>query len=114
MSEDFGDFTIEAVRKPIAGVTDVEIPAALAEMLAAQTPKALADKDFELAIKAKDEATAKKIALWSRAWGAKQEPKLYIHKIPNTRAMGANMARLAVELDSEVTADNRPGRKVNK
>jgi hypothetical protein len=111
MSEEFGEFTIVAVRKPVAGVTSVEIPEGLAKLLAEHVPTALKDADFELTLTAKDEATAKKLALYARAWGARQEPKLYIHKVPNRRDMPANVARLAVEKDEEVPAENRPGRR---
>jgi hypothetical protein len=109
----FGEFSIVTAHKPVGGVTMVEIPAALAAMLAENTPKVLDPKTDvdELVLTAKDEATAKKLALYARAWGARQEPKLYIHKVPNRRDMGANVARLAVELDAEVPAENRPGRK---
>ena len=109
----FGEFTIVTAHKPVGGVTMVEIPAALAAMLAENTPKVLDSKTDvdELVLTAKDEATAKKLALYARAWGARQNPKLYIHKVPNRRDMGANVARLAVELDAEVPAENRPGRK---
>jgi uncharacterized protein YbjT (DUF2867 family) len=112
MSEqDFGEFTIETTRKPVAGVTAGVIPAGLAALLAEHAPKALTDPDFELTLTAKDEATAKKLAAYSRAWGAQQEPKLYIHKVPNRRDMTNNVARLAVELDAEVKPENRPGRR---
>lgn len=112
MSDEFGEFTIATSRKPIPGITSVEIPPALAKLLAEHTPKALKEPDFELTLTAKDEATAKKLALYARAWGARQEPKLYIHKVPNRREMASNIARLAVELDSEVKPENKPGRKV--
>lgn len=110
-NDEFGDFSIATTRKPVPGVTAGVIPPKLAEMLAVEAPKALKDTDYELVLTAKDEPTAKKLALYARAWGAQQEPKLYIHKVPNRRDMGANIARLAVELDSEVSAENRPGRR---
>lgn len=113
-SDEFGMISMVPVRKPVAGVTQGTVPEGLAKLLAAHVPAALADKDHELQLTAKDETAAKKLALYARAWGAQQEPKLYIHKIPNRRDMPANVARLEVQLDSEVTAENRPGRKVQK
>jgi hypothetical protein len=106
--QEFGEFTMEVTRKPVAGVTQAEIPAALAKLLEQHVPTVLKSADHELALTAKDEATAKKLALYARAWGARQEPKLYIHKIPNRRDMKDNVARLSVELDKDVTS--RPGR----
>jgi hypothetical protein len=108
---DFGEFTVTPTRKPIAGVTQGEIPPPLHRMLTEHAPKALADKDYELTLTAKDEATAKRLAGYARAWGARQEPKLYIHKLPNGKRYDARVARLAVDLDSEVSEENRPGRK---
>jgi hypothetical protein len=110
----FGEFTIVPTRKPVAGVVQAEIPPALAKLLEEHAKKALTDPDFELTLTARDEATAKKLALYARAWGARQEPKLYIHKVPNRRDMAANVARLAVELDENVSPENRPGRKAGK
>lgn len=108
---DFGEFSITPVRKPTGGVTVGTIPPMLAKLLAEHTPKALADKDYELVLNAKDETQAKKLALYARAWGAQQTPKLYIHKVPNRRDMQPNVARLSVELDENVAPENRPGRK---
>jgi len=107
----FGEFSIAPVMKPKPGVVAGEIPAPLAAMLAEYAPKALTDPDFELVLTAKDEATAKQLAGYARAWGARQEPKLYIKKVVNRRDMPDNQARLSVELDSEVPPENRPGRK---
>lgn len=113
-NDDFGEFSVVATQKPVAGVTDVAIPEKLAKLLAEHAPRALKEPDFELTLTAKDEATAKRLALYARAWGARQTPKLYIHKVPNRRDMADNIARLAVELDSEVPTENRPGRRVGK
>lgn len=110
-TEDFGEFSVEATRKPVGGVTETAIPEGLAKLLAEHAPKALNDPDFELTLTAKDEATAKKLALYARAWGARQTPKLYIHKVPNRRDMGTNVARLAVDKDEDVKPENRPGRR---
>jgi hypothetical protein len=108
---DFDEFTIEVTHKPIAGVTEGEIPPALAKLLETHAQKALTEADYELTLTAKDEIQAKKLAGYARAWGARQTPKLYIHKVPNRRDMTKNVARLAVELDDEVAPENRPGRK---
>lgn len=108
MAEDFGDFTVVVTRKPVAGVTEVEIPAKLAELLATHVPAVLKDGDHELTLTAKDETAAKKLALYARAWGARQEPKLWIKKIPNRRDMSSNVARLSVEVETEETT--KPGR----
>jgi hypothetical protein len=108
MPEEFGEFTLEVTRKPVAGVTEVQIPKALSDLLAKHVPTVLKDGDHELTLTAKDEAAAKKLALYARAWGARQEPKLYIKKIPNRRDMAVNVARLEVRKDEDVTS--KPGR----
>jgi hypothetical protein len=111
-SEEFGEFAVSVERRPEPGAVSVgKIPEPLAELLAEHAPKALADTNYELSLVAKDAATAKKLALYARAWGAQQDPKLYIHKLPNRRDMKDNVARLAVEKDEDVPAENRPGRK---
>lgn len=114
MSEEFGEFSVEAVRKPVAGVTMVDIPEKLAKYLAEHAPKALADPDYEIVIRAQDKATAQKLALYSRAWGARQEPKLRITKVPNGKRYGDEVARLSVAKDDEVPAENRPGRRAGR
>lgn len=111
--DEFGEFSIEVVNKPVGGVTDVAIPPRLAKLLAEKVPEVLKDADHELTLTAKDEASAKKLALYARAWGMRQDPKLYIKKIPNRRDMGDNIARLTVAKDADVTAENRPGRRRN-
>jgi hypothetical protein len=108
---EFDEFTITVTAKPVAGVVETEIPEGLAKLLAEHAPKALGNTDYELTLTAKDEKQAKILAGYARAWGARQEPKLYIHKIQNRRGMESNLARLAVELDTDVPAENRPGRK---
>ncbi len=108
MAEEFGEFTLAVTRKPVAGVTAGQIPGALAKLLTEHVPAVLKSSDHELTLTAKDEATAKKLALYARAWGARQEPKLYIKKIPNRRNMADNVARLSVELDKDVAS--KPGR----
>lgn len=112
--QDFGEFTIETVRKPVAGVTTGTIPEALAKLLESKYREVLGEKgaDFELVLNAKDEATAKKLALYAKAWGGAHEPKLYVKKLPNTRAHTETQARLSVQLWEDVPADNRPGRRV--
>lgn len=111
MAEDFGDFTLEVTRKPVGGVTLTALPEKLVEALEREVPKALEDPDYELTLTAKDEKAAKRLALYARAWGARQDPKLYIHKVPNRRDMAGNIARLAVEKDENVKPENRPGRR---
>src|ERR1700722_1023738 len=82
----FGEFTLAAAPKPIAGVTDVEIPARLAEHLAREVPLVLANTaDKELLLTARDKETAQRLGAYAKAWGARQERKLYIHKIANTK-----------------------------
>jgi hypothetical protein len=107
----FGEFSLTVSRKPVAGVSDVQIPELLAKGLSVEVPKVLKDKDHELVLTAASKEDAQKLALYARAWGARQEPALYIHKIPNRRDMGDNVARLSVELLSEVKPESRPGRK---
>jgi hypothetical protein len=110
-ADDFGEFEVVATHKPVSGVTEGQIPERLAAMLATHAPKALTEADYELTLTAKDEATAKRLALYARAWGARQEPKLYITKVPNRKDMGAHVARLSVKKDEDVSVDNRPGRR---
>lgn len=113
--DEWGEFTVVASPKPVAGVTDVEIPPRLAELLKAETEKVLASKgDKELTLTASSPEKAKTLALYARAWGARQEPKLWIHKIPNRKGMSDKIARLSVEKDEDVAPENRPGRRVGK
>jgi hypothetical protein len=114
MAEDFGEFTVETVRKPVPGVTTGAIPEGLAKLLESKYSEALDSKDFELVLNAKDEATAKKLALYARAWGAAHTPKLYVKKLPNTRAHKDTQARLSIATWDEVPAENRPGRRQGK
>lgn len=105
------EFNMQVTAKPVGGVSEVDIPAELAEALTKHVPAVLKDKDHELTLTAKDAKEASLLAGYSRAWGARQTPKLYIKKIPNRRGMAENIARLDVRLDSEVPAENRAGRK---
>jgi hypothetical protein len=111
--QDFGEFTIETVRKPVAGVTTGTIPEELAKLLEEKYKEVLGEKgnDFELVLNAKDEATAKKLALYAKAWGGSHTPKLYVKKLPNTRAHKDTQARLSVAADEDVAPENRPGRR---
>jgi hypothetical protein len=130
--ERFGDFTVAVAHKPVGGVTEGQIPDALAALLAehvaslvtntkaiadakdGETVKPVFDADRELVLTARDEKAAKLLSSYATAWGRRQEPKLYIHKVPNGKRYGPEVARLAVELDEEVGPDNRPGRKASK
>lgn len=111
---DFGDFTITTTHKPVAGVTVVEIPEALSKALAVEVPKVLESADLDLHLTARDEKTAKMIAGWVKAWGARQDPKLYIRRLPNRRDQKDNTVRFSVAKDADVPEANRPGRKVEK
>lgn len=122
------------------GVTVSQIPEMLVKLLTAEAPKALADQDYELILrvpvrapaplpekatdeqkaahKAETEAaekkaveTAKQLTLYAAAWGKGQDPKLYIHKVPNRKDMPAHHARLSVQKWDDVPKDNRPGRR---
>jgi len=53
----------------------------------------------------------KQLALYAAAWGKGQDPKLYIHKVPNRKDMPSTHARLRVQLDEDVAKENRPGRR---
>lgn len=114
MATDFGDFEVTVERKPVAGITQGDIPEKLAQHLAANYKKALEGEDHELRLKARDEKTAKQLAGYARAWGARQEPKLRITKLPNGQRLPENVARLNVALDADVPEDKRPGRKAAK
>lgn len=112
MAAEFDEFSIAVTRKPVPGVVQGEIPPKLAEYLAKETPGALANPaDFELVLTAKDESQAKKLAGYAKAWGARQEPRLRITKVPNGKTYPENVARLSVAKDEDVPAENRPGRK---
>lgn len=106
------DFTVEVARKPTPGVVAGTVPPKLAEYLAAKVPEVLANSaDNELIIAAADAGSAKALAGYARAWGAQQTPQLRITKTPNRRDMSDNLARLEVKLESDVPAENRPGRR---
>jgi hypothetical protein len=111
-AHEFGAFTVETARKPIGGVVEGEIPEALSAYLEVEVPKVMADNDHELIIRAASEKDAKLLAGYSRAWGARQTPQLYIRKIANGTRYPENVARMSVKLDEEVGPDGRPGRKV--
>lgn len=101
VTEDLGDFSVEVTAKPAPGTRRVIIPPQLAELLAANVPAILTSDDKELTLTARDDTAAKRLTMYARAWGALQEPRLYIHKLPNRRDMTKNVVRLAVEIDSE-------------
>lgn len=105
------NFDLEVTAKPTPGVVMVEIPEKLAKLLATKTPEVLGNPDKEIVLRAGTEAIAKQLALYAKAWGARQEPKLYIHKLPNGKQYDGTVARLAVELDEDVPPESRPGRR---
>lgn len=111
MAEEFGDFEVVVETKPELGVVQGEIPPKLAEYLEKNYKEALDHDNKELLLKARDEKTAKRLALYARAWGARQEPKLRITKLPNRQGMADSVARLNVQLDAEVAPENKPGRR---
>jgi len=108
------DFQLELSAKPVGGVVTVAIPEKLAALLAEKTPEALSKPDYELTLSAADEKSAKVLAGYAKAWGARQDPKLYIRKLPNGKQYPANVARLEVSKDEDVPAESRPGRKTGK
>ena len=108
---DFGEFTVGTVHKPVAGVVTVEIPVKLADALSLEVPKVMKSADLDLHLTARDEKTAKILAGYVKAWGARQDPKLYIRRLPNRRDQKEDTVRFSVALDSEVDAANRPGRR---
>jgi hypothetical protein len=67
---------------------------------------------FEAYVNAETDAISvlKQLTLYAAAWGKGQDPKLYIHKIPNRRDMPKTVARLKVEKWDDVPKENRPGR----
>lgn len=91
----------------------------IAEVTEESTDKEKAQYEQAVA-KAKDEAnkkaisTLKQLTLYAAAWGKGQEPKLYIHKVPNRKDMPETTARLAVDKWEDVPADNRPGRRAGR
>lgn len=114
MAVNLDDFTVEVARKPVPGIVAGTVPPKLAEYLAKRVPEVLGNADDELIISAADAGSAKALAGYARAWGAQQEPKLRITKTPNRRDMADNLARLDVQLESDVPAESRPGRRSNK
>jgi hypothetical protein len=105
-------FKVEVTRKPVAGVTFEPVDEELAKYLTELVPVVLKEnKDKELTITAENERDAAKYAAHAKRWGTQQTPPLYIHKLPNGKRYGPEVARLAVELESEVGPDNKPGRK---
>ena len=110
-NEEFGEFTVGTQHKPIAGVVNVEIPKPLADLLVEHVPAVLKSNDLDLTLSARDEKTAKILAGYVKAWGGRQEPKLYIRRLPNRRNQADTEVRFSVQLDSEVDAANRPGRR---
>jgi hypothetical protein len=109
--QEFGEFTVGTQHKPIAGVVTVEIPKALADLLAEHVPAVLKSNDLDLTLSARDEKTAKLLAGYVKAWGGRQDPKLYIRRLPNRRNQADTEVRFSVALDSDVDQSNRPGRK---
>lgn len=131
---DLEGFELSAEVKPekTSGVSVSTIPAVLVKLLEKAVPKVLDPKDptdeitLSLPYKAfpqetekekvtesrkEVEGNVKQLALYAAAWGKGQEPKLYIHKLPNRKEMSANVARLAVEKWEDVPKENRPGRR---
>lgn len=114
MADEFGDFEIVVETKPQPGIVQGEIPPKLAKYLEEKAKEVLGSADKELILKADSEKNAKRLALYARAWGAQQNPKLRITKLPNRQGMGDNIARLNVVKDEDVPAENRPGRRAAK
>lgn len=111
---DFGEFSVDVRTKPQPGVSAGEIPPALAKLLAEKAPGVVGSADNELVLTAQDEAKAKQLALYARAWGAQQDPKLYIKKVPNGKQYPDNVARLSVNKWEDVPTENRAGRRAGK
>lgn len=114
--EQFDDYEVVIVRRPVAGVEQGEIPAKLAKLLAEHVATLTRedgtfDPDRELIIRAKDEKQGDQLKGYAKAWGARQDPQLRITKLGNGKRYQSNVVRLKIELESEVTEDNRPGRR---
>lgn len=112
--DEFGEFTIVARVKPQPGVVQGEIPPALVKLLEENYKTALDSADQELILTAADAKRAEKLAGYAKAWGARQEPKLYIKKLPNGKMYPDTVARLSVQTWDKVPQDNRPGRRNGK
>jgi hypothetical protein len=69
-NEDFGQFTVGTQHKPVAGIVNVEIPKALADLLAEHVPAVLKSSDLDLTLSARDEKTAKILAGYVKATSA--------------------------------------------
>lgn len=89
--------TVTVVDKPKAGVVQGTIPPELAKLLDAEVPKAMkSPQDKEIVLEADTEQAAKLYAGYAKAWGARQEPALFVRRIANRRDMADNVARLTV------------------
>ena len=108
-----GDFTVAVSSRTINGVSG-EIPSKLAQHLATEVPKILGNPSMVLTLTARDEEAAKLLVSYAKAWGTQQTPKLYVRKLPNSRDIADNVARLAVVLDSDVKPENKPGRRTGR
>ena len=108
---EFGEFTVGTQHKPVAGVVTVEIPKALADLLDEHVPSVLNSTDLDLTLSARDEKTAKLLAGYVKAWGARQTPQLYIRRLPNRRNQADTEVRFSVAKADDVPAENRPGRR---
>lgn len=114
--QDFDEYSVEVVHKPVAGVEEGEIPEKLAKLLSEHVATLTRedgsfDPDREMIIRAKDEKQGQLLKGYATAWGARQTPKLRITKLGNGKRYAANVVRLKMEKDEEVGEDNRPGRK---
>jgi hypothetical protein len=98
---------------PKKSVTSGPVPADLAKQLAVIVPQVMETNDHELRLTADSARDAALLAAYARKWGTEQMPELYIRKLPNTKEMPKEVARISVQLASEVTEDQRPGRKPN-
>jgi hypothetical protein len=117
--QDFDEYTVEVVHKPVGGVELGEIPEKLAQLLSAHVGTLTRedgsfDPDREMVIRAQDEKQGKRLLGYARAWGARQTPKLRVTKVPNGKRYDDRTVRLNVQKDEEVDPNHRPGRKPGK
>lgn len=100
--------TAQVVDKPQPGVTMGVIPPDLVKLLDALVPDAMKDpKNKEIILNCADEAEAKLMSGYAKAWGGRQDPQIAVRKIANRRDMTDSQARLVVCLLSDATPRGR-------
>lgn len=112
---DLGEFTLVAAPKPKpekkSAISQGEIPPALAALMEAHAPASVKDGHV-ITLTAESQPKADLILAYAKAWGARQDPALYVKKLPKNRdGSDLHIIRMVVEVDSEA---NKAGRKAGQ